>query len=204
MSNKGKKLIVIGLLLIAAAFLLVGYNRWEQQKAKNTADAVTEALERVLEAGGLSVLDEAEPQTTVWQPDTEMLTALVEGNAYTGILYLPSLGLELPVADDWSYTQLRVTPCRYTGTAFGQDLVICGHNYASQFGRLKDLHMGDEILFLDLSGYVFRYQVVDQEILRPTAVEDMKTGDWDLTLFTCTVGGNSRVTVRCQRVDAGR
>lgn len=204
MQSKGKKLIVIGLLLIAAAFLLVGYNRWEQQRAKNTADAVTEALEGVLEAGDLSALAGAESQSEVWQPDAKMLTVLVEGNAYAGILYLPSLGLELPVADEWSYAQLRATPCRYTGTAFGQDLVICGHIYASHFGRLKDLHMEDEIWFLDLSGNVFRYQVVDLEILRPTAVEDMKMGDWDLTLFTCTVGGKSRVTVRCQCVDAGK
>ena len=31
----------------------------------------------------------------------------------------------------------------------------------------------------------------------PTSVQEMTDGDWDLTLFTCTVGGKSRVTVRC-------
>jgi sortase A len=35
------------------------------------------------------------------------------------------------------------------------------------------------------------------EILSPFAVEEMTSGDWDMTLFTCTVGGQSRVTVRC-------
>ena len=32
-----------------------------------------------------------------------------------------------------------------------------------------------------------------------TAVEEMTAGEYDLTLFTCTYGGQSRVTVRCDR-----
>ena len=31
----------------------------------------------------------------------------------------------------------------------------------------------------------------------PDSIEQMKQGDWDLTLFTCTVGGRSRFAVRC-------
>jgi sortase A len=29
----------------------------------------------------------------------------------------------------------------------------------------------------------------------------LNSGDWDLTLFTCTIGGVSRVTVRCQKAE---
>lgn len=43
--------------------------------------------------------------------------------------------------------------------------------------------------------------VAEVEILKPTDVEQMIAGDWQLTLFTCTVGGTSRVTVRCRQVD---
>lgn len=38
-------------------------------------------------------------------------------------------------------------------------------------------------------------EVVD--VLAPEAVEEMKDAGNDLTLFTCTYGGASRVTVRC-------
>ena len=48
---------------------------------------------------------------------------------------------------------------------------------------------------------VYTYQVVGLETLNPTDVEGMESGDWDLTLFTCTVGGQSRVTVRLERTD---
>ena len=42
--------------------------------------------------------------------------------------------------------------------------------------------------------------MVALEILQPTAVEEMTAGEFDLTLFTCTYGGKSRVTVRYDRV----
>ena len=53
--------------------------------------------------------------------------------------------------------------------------------------------------FTDLDGMRYCYQVVKVETLEPTAVEEMSAGKYDLTLFTCTYGGASRVTVRCER-----
>ena len=40
------------------------------------------------------------------------------------------------------------------------------------------------------------YKMVERETLNPTDIEGMESGNWDLTLFTCTVGGQSRVTIR--------
>ena len=62
-----------------------------------------------------------------------------------------------------------------------------------------DLSLGAEILFTDVSGATTRYTVAELEILQPTAVEEMTSGDYDLTLFTCTYGGATRFTVRCLR-----
>ena len=33
-------------------------------------------------------------------------------------------------------------------------------------------------------------------------LSSMEEGDWDLTLFTCTIGGKTRITVRCARISA--
>ena len=76
--------------------------------------------------------------------------------------------------------------------------MIAGHNYASHFGTIKNLEEEDAVIFTDMDGNRFTYRVVEQEILRPSATEEMETGDWDLTLFTCTVGAQNRVTVRCE------
>ena len=50
----------------------------------------------------------------------------------------------------------------------------------------------------------FEYEVVSLEILNPEDVEPMEEGDWDLTLFTCTIGGQTRVTIRLERVEVFR
>ena len=70
----------------------------------------------------------------------------------------------------------------------------------SHFGALKELNEGDGVFFTDMDGNRFSYRVKETEILPPGAVEEMTTGDWELTLFTCTFGGASRVTVRCSRI----
>lgn len=114
---------------------------------------------------------------------------------------IPSLELDLPVISEWSYSRLKVAPCRYKGSAYLGDLIIAAHNYTSHFGMLKRLSEGDEITFTDMDGNTFRYEVVILETLEPTAMKEMESGGWDLTLFTCTVGGAYRMTVRCEQVD---
>ena len=74
------------------------------------------------------------------------------------------------------------------------------HNYSSHFGGLSQLSEGDSVIFTDMDGVTTNYQVVAQDILAPYAVEEMTSGDYDLTLFTCTYGGQSRVTVYCDIV----
>lgn len=54
-------------------------------------------------------------------------------------------------------------------------------------------------MFTDEGGNVSSYTVTEVVQLSGTALGEMKAGDWDLTLFTCTVGGQLRVTVRCMR-----
>lgn len=77
--------------------------------------------------------------------------------------------------------------------------MIAAHNYSCHFGQIKNLKTGDEVYFTDMDGIVNNYTVAEIDILNPTAVEEMTSGEFDLTLFTCTYGGQSRVTVRCMR-----
>lgn len=174
----------MGLLLIAAAFGLVGYNLQTEYRAEQTVDAVMMKLSEHAEAASYS-------------PDQVMPGWELDGHCCIGVLEIPTLGLQLPVMEQWSDTELRFAPCRYTGSAYGGDLVICAHNYAAHFGGIGRLSFGDAVTFTDADGNIFHYQAADIEILPPDAVEEMTETEWDLTLFTCTLGGASRVTVRC-------
>lgn len=207
MSKRGKICTGIGLLLLAAALFLAGYNLWSDAKAGRTADTVLEQLAPELEEKkdiSLPSLPSGESLEEVYIPDyilnpeMEMPVEEIDGQKYIGVLRIPALSLELPVIREWSYPSLQIAPCRYAGSAYLNNMIIAAHNYYSHFGYLKNLSQGDEITFTDMDGNEFRYEVAELETLSPFAIEEMTSGDWDLTLFTCTVGGQSRVTVRCE------
>ena len=130
-----------------------------------------------------------------------MTEIVIDGYAYIGYLSVPSLGLELPVMSAWDETRLKIAPCRYAGSTKSDDLVIAGHNYRRHFSPLKQLVPGDAVYFFDMDGVCSAYEVVVLETLPPAAVEDMTAGAYDLTLFTCTYGGQNRFTVRCDRIE---
>lgn len=189
MKNKsGKLLMTIGLLLLAAALVLTGYNIWDEHRAQGAVSAVMEHLPQP-EAGQMPA--------NLFHGETEMPTAEIDGRRYIGRLSIPVIGLDLPVLSEWSSSNGKIAPCRYQGSAYANDFIIAGHNYRSHFGALKRVMVGDQVQFTDVNGNRFDYTVAVMEILEGTAVEEMEAGSWDLTLFTCTYGGQTRLTLRC-------
>ena len=199
---KPKHLICGGLLLIAAALAFTGYNLWEDQRAAQAARQALTAMEAQTAEEGERAPEQPEPSVPeyVLHPDMEMPTVEIDGVEYIGTLTIPALGLELPIVSAWSDALLDLAPCRYTGSAYLDDLIIAGHNYRGHFGSLYRLTPGDEVQFTDTAGNVFSYGVSEIQGLPGTALEEMEAGDWDLTLFTCTLSSASRVTIRCQRI----
>ena len=195
MSKRGKLCTALGLLLLLAALLLTAYNLWCDAMASMSVDVVLGRLTPTLssrqsELPALSsgeALEEAFVPDYVLNPEMAMPEETIE--------------LSLPIISEWSYDALQIAPCRYSGSAYLDNLVIAGHNYRSHFVSLPQLQPGDSVTFTDMDGNVFSYEVSSLETLSPYAVSDMTSGDWDLTLFTCTVGGQSRLAIRCDRTE---
>lgn len=185
----------LGLLLLASALFLAACNRNASYQAQHRSRLVIEEMSETLP--GKAVPEETQSeQTEPLNPDREMPVRAIDGRDYIGVLTIPSLNLELPVLSRWSDSNLRIAPCRYQGSLYDGSLILCAHNYSSHFGGLSKLREGDTALFADMDDNLYTYQVVELEMLDPTDVSEMESGDWDLTLFTCTVGGQTRVTVR--------
>ena len=204
-STAGLVCLVLGILCLISALALWQNNRSEAQEAEASACAVMEQLAAAMEQhqteaeSPLQPISESAPPPMSEQMVYPMNTIEIDGQLYIGFLTISDLNLELPVMDSWDYDKLKTAPCRYTGTLAGNDLVIAAHNYLRHFGHLMDLSLGAEILFTDVSGVTTHYTVAELEILQPTAVKEMTSGEYDLTLFTCTYGGATRFTVRCLR-----
>lgn len=199
--------IIIGLLLILAAFLLIGYNRYESQSASKASQSVLAVMQSTVEETTVSsavddvYVDHIDPyDKEAAEIAAEMSEKEIDGEYYIGYLSIPILELELPVISEWSYPRLRIAPCRHFGSTKTDDLVIAAHNYDSHFGRLKQLKAGDLLTFTDMDGEKILYEVQVIDVLQPDAVDTVRNSDFDLVLYTCTYGGESRVVVFCNRV----
>lgn len=196
MRNKlGTICMILGTVLILAALSLFLWNRREAEQAgEAAADIFPQVVEQIAETA-------AEAPAPPDPFDPTMTEAEIDGYMYIGYLSIPALGLELPVMSEWDYNRLNIAPCRYSGSTKTDDLVIAAHNFAQHFGGLSGLTGGEQVIFVDMDNVVSTYTVAAVEILAPTAVEEMTNGEYDLSLYTCTYGGRSRVTVRCDRTE---
>ncbi len=218
--TKGKCLVIIGSLLLLAAAILIFNNIRQDKKSGERAREVLVALEakitdEVKKSSTETTTEQSEQKYTAPIEDlfaqygteesvAQEKLAEIDGNSYVGIIDIPDLGIRLPVMSEWSYENLKISPCRYSGRADDGSLIIAAHNYSSHFGNINSLSVGNEMIFIGADGTEFHYEVIQIDTLDGTDVEGLlanDSGNWELTLFTCTLSGQSRVCVRAERID---
>lgn len=173
---------------MAAALCLTIYNVYDNIRAAKASSDVVLQLE--VGDGSTEYLE---------KPQKEMPIQMIDGIAYAGILEIPSQGLQLPVTAEYKDSYLKFGPCRYDGSPYTSDMVIAAHNYRQHFAKLNNMGIGDPVYFIDLDGNQFNYKVASMEIVEPDEVAKIKSGTWDLTMFTCTLGGQTRYVVHCEK-----
>lgn len=195
-NRRGLLPVTIGLLLIMSAFLLVLYNIWDAGRAKEASDEIVSKLREIIP-------DEAPELPEYEASKEEMPVEEIDGYFYIGMLDIPELDLVLPVMAEWDYERLKISPCRYAGSYYSENMVICAHNYSKHFSPIKWIDIGADIYFTNVEGQTYHYQVSSRETVQPADVEYMIENtekDWDMTLFTCSTGGQTRCAVRCVHV----
>lgn len=203
-NRKGLCWIVMGMALIIAALSLVLFNYCQSLKSGEDANSyLSELKKNIPETNesefedvkeGLDIAAEYEMQ----QDSQEEIVETVDSYDFLGYITIPDLGIELPVLSEYVYKNLKIAPCRYSGSVQSGDLIICAHNYKTHFGKINELNTGSMIYFTECSGAVHEYEVVETDLIGgydSTAMSDNED-EWDLTLFTCTLSGTNRVTVR--------
>ncbi len=188
--NKWKILVILGFILILIASFLLIRNIYVDNRAGKLSNEVVEKIHK-----------ELEEITTNKEDNNKKETLKIDGNEYLGIISIPTLDLELPVMNDWSYKKMRISPGKYYGELENNDLVICAHAYKSLFRYIKDLNPKDILILTDINGNEHIYEVKLIEILAPEDITEMIESEFDLTLFTCTNDNQNRVTVRLNRVE---
>lgn len=187
-----------------SALVLVGMNLYDQHRAAVSSQAALEELLQQLpktspEEDPLALELLKKPREPFENPYMPMPTIRIDGMDYIGYLAIPDLGLTLPVCGETTSSNLLTAPCRFYGSAYTGNLVIGAHNYAAHFGRIWELDYGDRVTFTDMAGNVFLYEVADTKTLMPYEAGELCSGEWALTLFTCTFGGAQRMVISCRQ-----
>ena len=193
--SKGKILVIIGVFLILISLTMTVYNKYEDLKAGKDANETLNIIKNEI-TSQKHVID-----TLPTDEVREMKTININGDEFIGTITIPSINLELPVLSKFSNSNLKKAPCRYYGNLFTNDLIICAHAYETFFANLNKLKQNDLIIFTDVDGNVYTYEVLEVEVLKETDVDKMVNNEFDLTLYTCTYDNTGRVTVRCNRVN---
>lgn len=194
--------LLIGSGLILAALILALYFIVAERRADQAISNISTDVTSVIKKKQKKASEDADQVDPDLLKDRDMPTVTIDGVEYIGELYVPTYKLRLPVISSWSYDNLKLSPCRYTGNLYQGNLVIAGHNYRRHFSSLRWLSEGSEIDFIDAEGNTWKYELSRVEILNPGEVNRLtaSSDSYDLTLFTCTVGGGSRYTMRLKRI----
>ena len=133
-------------------------------------------------------------------------TIAIDGVAYLGYVSIGDVGMELPVAYDYSDELLNVVPCRIGGDMATHDLVICGRRRDGQFAFLEQVPIGAIVKLVLADGTLYEYVVSNIETVDANDADYMlcnrnnsdSPADWDLTLFTYLIDGQRCHALRCE------
>ena len=194
-NRRGILLMLVGVVLILGAGGLLLHNNWQEKNSKEFVSRVIDEFERLV--------DPFKRETM--QLPKQMQSVVIDGKEYIGSLDFPTLDQSFPILKNCNDELLKLAPCRYTGSYLKDNMIIAGHNYSSGFGLIKRLEIGDKVFFTDTLGNTLTYKVKDVQEIDGMDIKGMKEkGEWDLTLFTCTYGGQSRYAVRCVKTNEER
>lgn len=174
-------------LTLGFLFVFVGLGYWfnnylESQRAGKEASEMLEQLEGHI----ASRSNEIESKNL----------DLIDVNGMIGILSIPSKGIQLPVKTDYSLEAIKTAPAQYRGEQEEfENFVIAGHNYSTHFRELKNMAVGDKIIFTDTYGKENSFSTVDISTIAADDFEALRSGNWDVALFTCTLDSTRRIVV---------
>ena len=147
MMKQARNLIAMALviagtcMMLFSAFFLLRYRSNTRDMDDNSRELLRE-LERVIPK------DPVMTQDPVYKDASSMPAIEIKGISCIGILKVPKIGLELPVANNGS--DIGFTPIHISGTPHTTDFVIEALGYSSQFGQLS---------LVDLYGYQYSYEI---------------------------------------------
>lgn len=215
--------IALSLLLVA----LLGYSWWQGRTGDSEIDGLltktqevipssrqvgviaTQTPENAKESGASSGKAAGKGQggtADTSAPDSAspyLETANLSGYEVTGILQIPDLNRSWPIIASGDAAATAKIPSIYGGNPASGDLVIADGADNQQFSGLKDLPDGSEVVFTDISGHEYRYQLATVETVPSSKLSAIARHRerWDAAIITPNFSGRSQIVIRLVKAE---
>lgn len=188
--NIGRVCILLGCVCVLIAAALLIQTIWAEQYASTATANALAAITLQADTTGEDP-DPADDSATSQSIE-------VDGSVYCGVLSIDALGLTLPVQAEFSYPNLKSSPCLYPQDGYDA-IVIAAHNYTAHFGSLPLLSIGDSLCYTPIGQDAIYYTVYEISTVEASDMETVQGTADELILFTCNINNNTqRVVVRCR------
>ena len=218
MSRKEKKIAIAILItiIICSSILVVKIKISEKQNLETNKELYTsykDAMEEN-ESDDEEKTEENEDtdnsqdeETTSNNNESVYMTITADGKKYrvAGEINIPKIGLNHPIIYETTEQNLKIAPTKLSGPNLNEPGNVCivGHNYNNNqfFSRLSELRKDDKVNLIDNKGKKMTYYVYDRFEVEETdfsCIAPNYSGEYELTLITCTVRKNNRLVVKCK------
>lgn len=138
-----------------------------------------------------------EPQGAVPEErkDNAMPVLSLEETDFIGILEIPFHGSALPVCEEWGQTSKY--PCLFSGSVYDRSIQIGGTSQQGQYDFYRDISVGDEVYFTDMTGNRYAYTVKHICYEKHADQGTLNSTEAAFTLFIKNVYGFEYIMIFC-------
>ena len=202
-SHKRKKIMIAFLIIIVCVTLgILLYFKFSEVKYENKLqDNIKDTKSQVEEENLEDVQQESQNELSVLKVENVDMPKQIQGYNVIGEIEIPKINLKRYILEYFTMAAMDVSITRFWGNGINQpgNFSIIGHNYKGMFKDLKDLEIGDQFTLTSINGDVCNYVIYDIFIVEPdnvSCIDDSLNGKREVTLITCTVGGEKRLILK--------
>ncbi len=210
-SKKKIALILVVILLITGVivYATVIKDKHLGNKAENETNIVNEANNIIDdEDEEIEMLEENDvPEEEAKSPAQDDFPDQIGGYQVIGQIVIDKIGVKKSILNQTTNKALKLSVTHFYGAKVNKpgNMVVTGHNISTQFGRLKELSIGDTFYVINKAdGSSVTYKIYDIFTSMPDdtdrGINQNTNGRREVTLVTCNPGGLTRRIFKAREV----
>lgn len=179
--------LIMGACLLICSFAVLVFWRYNINVSEKRAEDYVSTLSSLIPSPQDAVPEE--------RRDNTMSVVSIDGEDFIGMIEIPRFGSVLPVGGYWGKTDRY--PCRLSGSVYDRTILVGATSQKGQYNFYRDLSIGDELLFTDMEGNLFTYEIGSMRYEKHADQSTLERDEADLVLFVKNIYGFDYLIIVC-------